>query len=67
MILSQLDLLLGSANDNSLTNNRPSGQGEAQSDIVESQNSTACNPDILGKINSYIDTSANSNNFWLLY
>ncbi len=50
------------ASGNGLTNNRPYGQGEAQSAIVESQNSTTCNPAILGKINRYIDTSANSNN-----
>ena len=48
---------------NGLTNNRPFGKGEAQSTIVESQNSTACNPSILGKINRYNDTSANSNNW----
>jgi len=50
------------ASGNGLTNNRPYGQGDAQSAIVESQNSTACNPAILGKINRYVDTSANSNN-----
>jgi hypothetical protein len=50
------------ASGNGLTNNRPYGQGDAQSAIVESQNSTACNPAILGKLNRYVDTSANSNN-----
>jgi hypothetical protein len=39
----------GAASGNGLTNNRPYGQGDAQSAIVESQNSTACNPAILGK------------------
>ena len=47
---------------NGLTNNRPFGAGEHQSVIVASQNDNACNTAIQGKLNRYVDTSANTNN-----
>jgi hypothetical protein len=47
---------------NGLTNNRPFGAGEHQGVIVASQNDNACNTAIQGKLNRYVDTSANINN-----
>jgi hypothetical protein len=48
---------------NGLTNNRPFGVGEFQNVIVSSQNDNACNTAIQGKLNRYVDTSANTNNY----
>lgn len=54
------------ASGNGLSNNRPYGAGDHQSAITSSQNATACNMAILGKINRFVDTSSNANNFTAL-
>jgi len=50
-------------NGNGVCNNRPYGNGDHQAAIQASQNTNACNTAILGKINRFVDTSSNVNNY----
>jgi hypothetical protein len=51
------------ASGNGVVNNRPYGAGDHQALLRASQNATTANTSILGKINRFVDTSANTNNY----
>lgn len=51
------------ASGNGVTNNRPYGGGDHQGVLTSAQNANACNTSILGKINRFVDTSSNVNNY----
>lgn len=51
------------ASGNGVVNNRPFGNGDHQGLHRASQNANAANTAILGKLNRFVDTSANVNNF----
>lgn len=54
------------ASGNGVTNNRPYGGGDHQVALTSVQNDNTANTSILGKINRFVDTSSNINNYTAL-